>query len=102
MIDFLNRYTTVDIEKEEEKAKEQLKNGTERAKEWLTTIERECKQILDWNSTIETDSQQETEEKLNHYREEREKANLYYNLLISSYISTMNRTEKLKQIDIST
>ena len=96
MIDFLNRYTTVDIEKEEKKAKEQLKNGTERAKEWLTTIERECKQILDWNSTIETDSQQETEEKLNHYREEREKANLYYNLLISSYISTMNKAEKLK------
>lgn len=100
MINVFKDFENEELRQKEQKAKETLTKGMETYRKLLEELEKNCKETLDWNSEIDTDTLEEQEEKQEeikqHYRNQRNLTNLHYTMVISSFISSMEEIDDIK------
>lgn len=100
MINIFKDFENEELRQKEQEAKETLTKGMETYRKLLEELEKNCKETLDWNSEIDTDTLEEQEEKQEeikqHYRNQRSLINLHYTMVVSSFISSMEEIDDIK------
>lgn len=100
MINVFKDFENEELRQKEQEAKETLTKGMETYRKLLEELEKNCKETLEWNSEIDTDTLEEQEEKQEeikqHYREQRSLINLHYTMVASGFISSMEEIDDIK------